>query len=622
LNKVGAGFIDITNDSYGGKKMVKHIAWSDDKEKALEKKIIAEYSSSEVRNHLEFLSTLTRRPGSEDELKAAKYIKAKLEEYGIDGEIYEFDAYVGQMGEAKLDILSPVQNSLPALPRNFTAPTDPDGIEGELVSLGRGLEEDYEGVDVSGKIVLMEPGGLAAARMPASQRAEKKGAAAQIHIADGKSREIHMGQIRYTWGNPTPDTIDKIPQTPLISICNEDGKYLSELTKKGRVVVRLNTSAQRGYTRARLPVGMLKGTKEPEKYVLFGGHYCSYYNGATDNAAANSLMLEMARIFSKHRKSMSRGIKFAWWTCHEQGTYAGSTWYVDNFWEDVRDNAVAYLAVDGLGRGDISESVSKYIESRNSEEIRKFNEMILKDLFGLEVKSNKLNRSGDQSFWGLGLPSFFGKPNFKAEQNSEKKGAPVWYSHTPEDTIDKVDMDDLFRIPFKLNAISILRLCNNPILPYEFVTVAEVFEKRLNGLQKDAKKILDFTLLLAIVQEFKKRAEVFNRYIAEILSDFESKKTDKIYQTKLKEINSCLMEMSRLLFPVLYSKSGKYGQDPIGSRFDPIPTFEPIKKLAMLERESEEYRAWHTSLIRERNKVSDVINSANRLLDGILKKNK
>ena len=89
--------------------MEKHIAWLEDKEKTLEKKIIAEYSSSEVRNHLEFLSKLTRRPGTRDELKAAKYIKGKLDEYGVDSEIYEFDAYVGQMGESKVGIISRIE---------------------------------------------------------------------------------------------------------------------------------------------------------------------------------------------------------------------------------------------------------------------------------------------------------------------------------------------------------------------------------------------------------------------------------------------------------------------------------------------------------------------------------
>jgi len=599
----------------------KHICWLEHEEKELEKRVLSEYSSDEVRRHLEYLATLTRRPGTDDELRAAKYINDRLEEYGIDGQIYEFDAYVGQVGEATLNILSPFEISFSCEPRGFTAPTPSDGIEGELIYLGKGLEEDYQGVDVTGKIALIQPGGLAAARMPASQRAETKGAVAQIHIATGKSRDIHMGQIRYAWGNPTPDTMDNIPQTPLISVCNEDGKHLVELTKKAPVMARINTSTCRGeYTRVRQPIGTLKGVKEPGKFVLFGGHYCSWYKGATDNAAANSLMLEMARIFAKHRKSLARSIKFAWWAGHEQGTYAGSTWFVDNFWEDVRENAVAYLVVDGLGRGDAPGFVARTIEARNSEDIRKFNEMVIKEIFGLEVKSKRLNKSGDQSFWGMGLPSVFGKPAFKAEQTGAKNGGEVWYSHTVEDTIDKVDLENMFQIPFKLTAVSILRLCNNPVLPFEFVTMAEAFERRLNDLQQGNSGVLDLTPLITQVEAFKKRAESLNMGIEKNLVAFEGKGMDKDFEKKFKEINACLMQISRILMPLLYSKSGKYGQDAIGSDFKPIPTLQPLGKLNLLGINSKEYRAWCTSLLRERNKITDALNLANGMLDRTLEK--
>jgi N-acetylated-alpha-linked acidic dipeptidase len=600
--------------------MEKHICWLDGKEKELEKRVLAEYSQDAVRSHLEYLTVQPRRPGTETELRAANYIKGKLEEYGIDGEIYEFDAYVGQDGEAKLDILSPVQKSFPCVPRSFTAPTPPAGIEGELISLGKGLEEDYQGVDVRGKIVLISPGGLAADRMPASQRAEEKGAIAQIHIATGKTRDIHMGQIRNAWGNPTPDTMNNIPQTPLISICNEDGRQLAALTREAPVVVRLNTDAWRGYTRVRQPIGTLKGVKEPEKFVLFGGHYCSWYKGATDNAAANSLMLEMARIFAKHRKDLARSIKFAWWTCHEQGTYAGSTWFVDNFWEDVRENAVAYFVVDGLGRGDAPGFVARTIEARNSEDIRKFNEMVIKEMFGLEVKSERPKRSGDQSFWGMGLPSVFGNPVFKAEQTGAKNGGEVWYSHTVEDTIDKVDLEHMFQIPFKVTAVSILRLCNNPVLPFEFVTMAEAYGRRLNDLQQGNSGVLDLTPLITQFEAFKKRAESLNMGIEKNLVTFEGKGTDKNFEKKFKEINACLMGISQILMPLLWSKSGKYGQDAIGTDFKPIPTLQPLEKLNLLGINSNEYRAWCTSLLRERNKISDALNLANGILDRTLEK--
>jgi hypothetical protein len=591
--------------------MDKHISWLDAEERELEKKVEADYSVDEVRKHLEYLTTLTRMAGTGDELKAAHYIKGKLDEYGVDSEIYEFDAYISHPGKAELEVLSPVQKFLSCLPWIFITPTPPEGIEAELISVGKGWDKDYQGVDVRGKIVLVEPGAREV-RVEAAQKAEERGAAAQIHITRGKRRAINFGQTRNTWGSPTQETIGKVPKTPAVAICSEDGSYLEELTRKGAVVVRLEADAWRGYKKIRLPVGTLEGMREPEKYVLLAGHYCSWFIGATDNAAANSLMLEMARIFSKHRKHLGRGIKFAWWSGHEQGAYAGSTWYLDTFWDDIRDNAIAYVVMDGIGR-----IGSSGFDPRDTEEIRKFYEGIIKDVLGLEAKSKRVLKSGDQSYLGVGLPSFKGKPGFAAEQTGGIDVDPVWYGHTAEDTLDKVDMD-LIRIPFRVNAVSILRLCNNPVLPFDFVTVAEAFADGLNDLQKASKSGLDMTSLMRHAEALRKNVEALNKTMDENLSAYEKNRRDAGLEGKFKEINACLMELGRILMPVLSTKTGKYGQDPMGTKFRPIPVLQPLKNLNDMDSDSEVYKALHTSLVRERNKVSDTLNLANRILANTL----
>jgi hypothetical protein len=591
--------------------MEKHISWRDPEERALEEKITAEYSDDEVRKHLEYLTTLTRRAGTGDELKAASYIKGKLDEYGVDSEIYEIDAYISHPGMAELEVLSPLQKSLPCLPRIFITPTPPEGIEAELISVGKGSEKDYQGVDITGKIVLVEPGAREG-RVEAAQKAEERGAVAQIQITRGKNRAINFGQTRNTWGNPTQETMDKIPKTPVIAICSEDGNYLEELMKKGPVVVRLKADAWRGYKTIRLPVGTLKGVKESEKYVLLAGHYCSWFIGATDNAAANSLMLEMARIFSKHRKYLGRSIRFAWWSGHEQGTYAGSTWFLDTFWDDVRDNAIAYLVMDGIGR-----IGSSGFDSGNTEEIRKFYERVIKDVLGLEAKSKRVPKIGDQSYFGVGLPSFTGKPGFAAEQSRSMDVDPVWYGHTAEDTLDKVDME-LIIPTFKVNAISILRLCNNPVLPFDFVTVAEAFENGLHDLQKASKSVLDLTSLRRQVEALRKNVEALHKAIEENLSAYEKNRRDRGLEERFKEIHACLMQLGRILMPTLSTKAGKYGQDPMGTKFKPIPSLQPLENLHAMDSDSEEYKALRTSLVRKRNKVSDDLNLANRILGNTL----
>ena len=591
--------------------MEKHISWLEVEEKELEKKVLAEYSSDEIRKHLEYLTALTRIAGTEDELSAAKYIKGKLEEYGIDSEIYEFDAYISHPGKAELEVLSPVQKSFPCLAHAFIASTPPDGMKAELISVGKGLEEDYQGLVARDKFVLIGSGG-GEDQVNAARIAEERGAIVQIHITSGKPRSISIMQLRNTWGPPTLETIYNVPRTPGISICSEDGEYLTELTKKGLVVVRLKADAWRGYKKIRLPMGTLKGMKEPGKYVLFGAHYCSWYIGATDNAAANALLLEMARIFSKFRKHLGKSIKFAWWAGHSQGTFAGSTWYLDNFWDDIRDNAVAYLVMDGLGR-----IGSSGFEPRNTEEIRKFHERVVKEVLGLEVKSKRVSKSGDQSYWGMGLPSFTGSTTFPKDPMAAIEGKKVWYSHTSEDTLDKVDIE-LLKIPFKVNAISILRLCNNPILPFEFVTVAELFKKGLDDLQEKGQSVLDLTSLISQVKELEKKSEALNKAIRKNLLIFGKKKAGKGLKSKFEEINACLMGLSRILIPVLSSKAGKYGQDPMGTKFKPIPALRLLKKLNLMEPHSEEFKVLYTSLLRERNRVSDALHSANHLLNNTL----
>ena len=68
-----------------------------------------------------------------------------------------------------------------------------------------------------------------------------------------------------------------------------------------------------------------------------------------DNGSANAVMLEVARILSKYKKELRRGLRLAFWSGHSHGRYAGSTWYADNFWLDLEKNCVAHVNTDSAG---------------------------------------------------------------------------------------------------------------------------------------------------------------------------------------------------------------------------------------------------------------------------------
>jgi len=578
--------------------------WYDQED--LEKKMLAEYSFEQVERHLEFLTKLTRRAGTDDERRAAEYIKAKLDEYGVEARIYEVDAYISILKDARLEILHPVQTPLPCLSGAFTPPTPGDGVEGELVS-GADLNQSS---DLSGKIVLI--GGPKKSRKAAEQIAHAKNAAAKIYITPGKERAICVERLKTTWGNPTPETIDQIPKIPAITICNEDGYLLIDLCKKGSVRVKLKADSLREYRPIHLPVGIIEGAQEPEKFVLFGGHYCSWFIGATDNAAGNALMLETARVFATYREFLGRSIRFAWWSGHEQGTFAGSTWFADTFWDDIRDNAIAYLTVDGLGR-----IGSSGYECRNTEEIRNFHEAAVRDTLNLQVQSNRITKTGDQSFHGLGLPSFTGKQDFKVEQSGKMFTEAVWYSHSAMDTPDKLDMR-LLEIPFKVNAVSISRLCNSRVVPFEFVNMAEDMLKALRGLQTECKAMIDLSALIKQTQALKDNAVSLEKTIAKIRSALNKKEKDARLKQEISRINTCLMKLSRILIPAFSSRGGKYRQDPAGTPFTPFPNLQPLNKPGEMDPDSHECRARKTQLQRERNKISDALVLANTMISDTL----
>ena len=88
-------------------------------------------------------------------------------------------------------------------------------------------------------------------------------------------------------------------------------------------------------------------SSEPGDFSMVGGTQdCWRVEAATDNAAGNSCMIELARVFKKHEGKLRRGLLFGFWTAHETGTMPGSAWFADHAWDKLRDHACAYLQID------------------------------------------------------------------------------------------------------------------------------------------------------------------------------------------------------------------------------------------------------------------------------------
>ena len=64
---------------------------------------------------------------------------------------------------------------------------------------------------------------------------------------------------------------------------------------------------------------------------------------------------------------------------------------------------------------------------------------------------------------------------------------------------------------------------------------------------------------------------------------------------------------------ILWTEAGKYDQDPYGYHLigKPIPRlYVPIQRLKTSQADENEFNLWKTKFMRERNRVSDIMNNA------------
>ncbi|KAF7197603.1 putative glutamate carboxypeptidase [Pseudocercospora fuligena] len=94
--------------------------------------------------------------------------------------------------------------------------------------------------------------------------------------------------------------------------------------------------------------GLIEGLEQPEKKVLIGNHRDSWCFGSVDPGSGSAVMMEMVRIFGELRSlgwRPLRTIEFVSWDAEEYNL-VGSTEYVEDNIDYLRQNAVAYINVD------------------------------------------------------------------------------------------------------------------------------------------------------------------------------------------------------------------------------------------------------------------------------------
>lgn len=291
----------------------------------------------------------------------------------------------------------------------------------------------------------------------------------------------------------------------------------------------------------------------------------------------------------------------------------GSSWYVERNWDRLRRHAVAYVQIDQPA----CSGTTRWAVAANGE-LKRFHQAIeRKYLDGRGSTWRRAVKNGDSSFFGLGVPMISALGSFTDDELKQTALAGLgWWHHSLENTIDKLDfawMQDHLRI----YAAYLWELCTAPVLPFEFITVADQFIERLDQLKASAG-----TLTLDKTADRARAFKLATLSLEEAAQAWRQRYADKAIEddAAADALNTCIKRLSRLTVPLASTAKGTYGQDPYG--FTPqgtmIPSLFDVPRYARLA-DGEERWMLETQLMRDRNRVSDVLDDCCCLIQDTLR---
>lgn len=284
----------------------------------------AEYSGDRAKETVAYVEQRWRVPGNTGFDESIRYVEARLREAGY---VREDSASPGARLTYRVehrpmdrDTWEPVDASVTIVGQDTTLlrwatnrnmltinsrSTPPGGVEAEVVDAGRGTAEDFEGLDVRGKIVFAtaSAGGLY------NEAVQKRGAIGVLayNMPAYLRPEVNRTSIQFSRIAPGGDG-----WAILLSTNARD--ELRRALAAGPVRVKVSTEARSWRAEELTVIADVRGAQHPgERYVL-SAHVQE--PGANDNASGVGAQVELARVLAKlvreGKVSPARTITMLW----------------------------------------------------------------------------------------------------------------------------------------------------------------------------------------------------------------------------------------------------------------------------------------------------------------------
>lgn len=269
-----------------------------------------------------------RNAGSDAEHAAADYLIGLMEEIGLsdvekaaaDCDRWQFNGASLTVDGEEYDVYSYATASTPA-----------EGLTAEIVYVGDGTMWDYEGLDVTGKIVLIDIDQRANWWITYPMlEAQHQGAAAILAANVGGFAQIADDALNC-------QDICGPTAIPTLSIGLADSQAIQEKLSQGPVTATLvvDNEVSEGGTTYNL-LGRIPG-KSSDYQILVGGHYDVHFTGFQDDNCAVGLVLAMAKAMLDSGYQPENDIVFCLHGAEEWGSsYTQYDWTV-GAWEMINN---------------------------------------------------------------------------------------------------------------------------------------------------------------------------------------------------------------------------------------------------------------------------------------------
>ena len=433
----------------------------------VENKIRQELSAGRMAADVKaIIKNSPRHAGTENEWKAQIILKAEFRKATLDVRVDKVpgvNKWIHHKTHVK--IVEPVERELYGVAILGSGATPPEGITAEVVYAGRGRIEDYEALDVASKFVFRDPP-RALTLDNASDETAPQGPTEMLidrKVAGFIEHSRLKGNILQTDLLSGPEGLS----VPAVALTYEDGQVIKELLREWyahpagskrteeHIPVKLNivveTESEPSY--GLNVIATIPGSEKPdEKVVLVAHHDNAFGPGACDNATADAINIECARVLSK-LPAPKRTIEFVSVTGEEYGEF-GSNAYVEKYVKPNPSNYKGALVLDIIGNGDhlyyITESICLGKLVKNSIEINQVIEQTSDDL-GYVIEGTPLEfASDDGPFILAGVETSY----------LAKLISTSWpWLHTYMDDFNVVDINGL-KVVAEISAITLWRLAN------------------------------------------------------------------------------------------------------------------------------------------------------------------